>query len=360
VDMKIIFKPFNYFFIGCSYLASKKIIVILLFVLFIWLIDVSVGYKEEELKQKEIISDNISKEEVNVYTTDINNFVNTKDSALKEKINCYSEGVTREELPDVIVNSINELDVLFNSNNQYFSFLYKDIQTGFTVSYNENGSIFTASTIKAPAVIYLYEAVSRGEVNLDDKLTYTSNFYNTGSGVLKTKEVNTQYSVKDLMEYTIHDSDNIAYAMLVNRFGRENIYNFWKNLGTTNIFSYNTIWGNTSASDASIYMEELYRFYLENEEYGTILMDLFKNAGWKMITNKDGEFNTANKGGWSGTSFHDVAIVFENNPYILVVMSNTGESNYNSLFTRVNSLVGSIHEEYWKYKESVCDEVKQY
>lgn len=363
--MKIIFKFINYFFAGFSYIMSKKVIAILVLGLFMYLTNTTYAYKEEIHNYKEEIRnqkieniDNNNKEEVKVY--DNSNYEIDKNTALKEVISCYKKNITREELSVEVNNKINELNELFKSNEEYFSFLYKDIETGFTISYNENGSIFTASSIKAPAMIYLYEQASLGKINLDEKLTYTSNFYNDGSGVIQYKDYNTEYTVKELIEYVIIESDNIAYAMLMNRFSRKNIYDFWTNLGTKDIFKYDTIWGYTNALDASIYMEELYKFYLENEEYGNKLMELFKNAGWKMITNKDREFNTANKGGWSEKSFHDIAIVFENNPYILIIMSNTGEGDYNTLFSTTNRLVGEIHEEYWKYKESVCGKIKQY
>ena len=114
---------------------------------------------------------------------------------------------------------------------------------------------------KLQAMIYLYKKASTGEIDLNEKLLYNGNFY--------------------LINYTIHDSDNTAYAMLMNRFGRKNIYNYWKEKGTKNIFMYDTIWETTSANDAVIYMEELYKFYIENDEYGNKLMEYFKNAEWK-------------------------------------------------------------------------------
>lgn len=107
-------------------------------------------------------------------------------------------------------------------------------------------------------------------------------------------------------------------------------------------------------------MKELYRFSKENQEYGGRLMEYFKNAEWKLITDKNGEFHTANKGGWSGTAIHDVAIVFDKNPYVLVIMSNTGESNYSYLFKKTSDLVGKMHEEYWKYKVEACNGIPQY
>ena len=75
-------------------------------------------------------------------------------------------------------------------------------------------------------------------------------------------------------------------------------YNFWQNKGAKNIFKYNTIWGYTSTNDALLYMRELYQFSKENEEYGAKLLEHFKKAKWKLITDKNGEYNTANKGGF--------------------------------------------------------------
>ena len=79
-----------------------------------------------------------------------------------------------------------------------------------------------------------------------------------------------------------------------------------------------------------------------------------------MITGSDGTYNTANKGGWSGDAIHDVSIVFDENPYILVVMSNMGNSSYNYLFNETSKLVGHLHNDYWKYKVDICSNIKLY
>lgn len=358
--MKKVMQIFNYFFIGFSFLANKKLIAILTVALFIALLNVSTGYREELLLKEQDMIFEKKTPEIKYYNDTNNTNINEKTSAASKLVECLSQSIETDKLNNNIKEKINELYQFYNGNDEYFSFLYKDLYTGFTVSYNEDAPIFTASTIKAPAMIYLYEEASKKNVDLEEKLTYTSNFYSGGSGVLKNKEQNTEYTVKQLIEYAIHDSDNIAYAILINRFKRENILKFWQELGTKNIFTLNTIWGTTSAKDASIYMQELYRFYLEDEQYGTILMKQFQNADWKMITNRLGEYNTANKGGWSDNAIHDVAIVFEENPYLLVIMSNTGTSDYMTLFTKTSTLVGQLHEEYWKSKEEICSNIKQY
>lgn len=359
--MKRIIRFINYFFIGFSYLANQKIFAILTVALFFCLLDVSSGFQEElRMKEKEMIFEK-GKDELKYYQdSGLEEISISKNIAAIDLENCFKNSIDENSVGEAVQKQIQELKELYGNNQEYFSFLYQDLYSGFTVSYNEEEPIFTASTIKAPAMIYLYEQASEGKIDLNEKLVYTSNFYSGGSGVLQTLPVNTSYTVNQLIEYAIHDSDNIAYAMLMNRFKRENVLDFWQKKGTKQIFTLNTIWGVTSAKDASIYMKELYQFYLNNDSYGNTLMEYFKNAEWKLITNQAGEFQTANKGGWSGVAIHDVAIIFDKNPYILVIMSNTGESNYTYLFQKTSQLVGKLHEEYWKYKEKICSEIKQY
>lgn len=317
------------------------------------------NYDKDNINEKDFkkLNPNIS-----YYYNNDNDINISKEIAASSLVNCIKEEIATDNLNDSIKNYINDLDSLFNESYNYFSFVYKDIYTGFTISYNADSPIFTASSIKAPAMIYLYEKASIGEIDLNEELIYDGRFYSEGSGVLKDKAYNTSYTIDTLINYTIHDSDNIAYAMLMNRFGRENIYNFWTEKGTKNIFMYDTIWGTASANDAVIYMSELYNFYIENEEYGTKLMNYFKNADWKQITDKNGNYNTANKGGWADGAFHDIAIVFDKNPYILAIYSNTGNNygDYRYLFDTTSKLVGNLHTEYWKQKMNNCNNIEQY
>ncbi|MBQ8681400.1 MAG: serine hydrolase [Bacilli bacterium] len=358
--MKWILKFIYYFYVGLTFLLSKKIFIILTIAMFISLIQVSSGYQEELIQKEQEMMFETKKSEIKYYNEEGQNTKYGETTAISELIDCYQEGIDTNSIPNNISKYIAELNQLYKQDNAHFSFLYQDLFSGFTVSYNEETPIFTASTIKAPAMIYLYEMASQDKIDLNERLTYTKEFYNGGSGILKNKEVNTTYTIDELIKYSIINSDNIAYSMLMNRFTREKTLTFWQGLGTKQIFTLNTIWGVTSAKDASIYMKELYKFSKENEEYGSKLMEYFKNTEWKLITNKNGEFNTANKGGWSDNAIHDVAIVFDNNPYTLVIMSNLGETEYNYLFQQTSNLIGNLHYEYWKYKTETCNNISQY
>jgi len=304
-----------------------------------------ITYKEEEMAK--VYEDNEIDSEV------------LKKMAASELVNCISSPIDMNNLPDSINNIITEINNYYNRSYNYFSFAYKDIFTGFTVSYNANQDIFTASAIKGPTDIYIYEMASQGKVDLDEVVTYTSNYYNTGSGVLKNKPINSQYSIRTLLEYSTVTSDNAAHNMLMDKYGRENMLNFWSNLGTNAIFTANNNWGVMNAHDALIYMSELYRFYAQDDVYGEAIMNNFIKAYPTFLKGKS-DVLVANKSGWSGTAIHDVAIIFADNPYIVVALSNTGESDYVSYFNNANELAYRLHEAYWKYKMDTCNNIKQY
>lgn len=352
---------FVYIGIGiCSILTSKVTILVLVISLAMALVQVTSGFREEVAKKDEEMMYISEVPSIDYYYDSVKIEDYGDSMAITDMIKCYQETTSIDKLPSNIIDKLEELEKLYNNDRRAISFIYQDLFSGFTVSYNADGAIFTASTIKAPAMIYIYEMASQGKIDLNEKLVYTSNFYHGGTGVIQTKPFNTEYTIEELLQYTIYDSDNIGYKMLMNRFGRENIYNFWQSKGTKNIFKYNTIWGYISANDILIYMKDLYQFSRENEEYGAKLLEHFKKARWKLITDKNGEYNTANKGGWSNETIHDIAIVFDQNPYILAILTNMGDSSYMRFFNETSKKIGKLHEEYWKYKSDKCSNIKLY
>lgn len=283
-----------------------------------------------------------------------------KDAAASELVNCINTSIDINDLPESVTSIIREINDYYNMSNNHFAFKYKDIYTGFSVSYNENQRIYSASTIKAPKDIYLYEMASLGKVDLNEKIKYTKKHYVYGSGVIKNSKYGTMYDVKTLLRYSTVISDNVAHNMLMDRYGRKNMLEFWQQLGTNAIFMANNNWGVINAHDADIYMSELYRFYSEDEIYGKEVMNNFMNATPKFIKGKNG-YKVANKSGWGASSIHDISIVFADNPYIVVALSNLGQTDYYmSYFNKVNDLTYRLHTEYWKYKMEMCENIKQY
>lgn len=320
----------------------------------------SYSFKLEQYEEDTKTYDKNIDATVKIYEGNDLNYESYSNNAANSLVECLKSKVDINNLPENISNVVNKINDYYNESNNHFAFAYKDLYTGFSVTYNESQQVFTASTIKAPTDLYIYEMASLGKIDLDEEMTYTSNYYNPKSGKLKFNEFNTKYTVRELLRLSTVYSDNAAHNMLEDKFGRVNMLNFWKEKGTEKIFTQNTNWGVLNAHDAIIYMEELYNFYLTNEEYGGAIMENFKNASPKFIKGKN-DYPVANKSGWGNTSIHDVSIIFAENPYIIVALSTLGKTDiYRSYFENANNLAYELHTEYWKYKTESCSNIKQY
>ena len=312
-----------------------------------------------EYENYEIEIENKMDQDMHIYNSKNLDSDVLKNVAASELTRCINENLDINDLPNSVKNIINEINEFYNETNNHFAFMYKDIYTGFTVGYNEYQTIFAASTIKAPTDIYIYEMASIGEIDLDEELTYTPYQFVEGSGDLQNQPMYTTYKTRDLLEYSTVYSDNIAHNILIDNYGRKNMLNFWSNLGTTAIFTQDNNWGVTNANDAMIYMSELYRFYVTNNEYADALMNNFIRAIPKFIPSQN-NYVVANKSGWRGTTVHDASIIFADNPYIVVALSNMGYEDYSSYFNKVSDLAYKLHSAYWKYKMNLCENIKQY
>lgn len=258
------------------------------------------------------------------------------------------EGLTYREYLSNLEYLKEELYRTFRASSEVACFVYYDIITGYTFSFNPDVEVPTSSSIKASMSIYIMNQVSQGKAELTEKLTYTEDLYNPGSGRIKTHSVGTQYTVGQLLEYMMIDSDNIAYQMLLRHFGYKNSQNFWFSHGTTTTYKRGTSWGTINANDALIYMRRLYSFYLEDEDYGEKLMDLFKRARFRFLFRSANDMEIAHKSGSTTASTNDLVLVFDEHPYIFIVLTRkNAELGHGDFFAKASKDVQTFHQYFW-------------
>ncbi|MBQ8192611.1 MAG: serine hydrolase [Bacilli bacterium] len=348
----------NHFILGLKVLFTNHIFQITTLTLSFILVSVVV-YKALNLRNKvdkyEDIENQIEEKmetEIKINYQEKNNTSQLTGAAALSS--CLKQPLTEEEITDELLKMTKSLEDIFNSSNYNFAFKYKDIYTGFSISYNSSQPIFAASTIKAPEAIYIYEQAEKGTINLNDTITYTSGYYSNGTGVLKNTKFGVDYTIRKLVSYSIIHSDNAAHLMLNNKYKSDNMYNYWTNLGTNTIFKSKGSWGNITADDATIYMEELYKYYINNNQYSEELLNYFTKS-WKVISTPNNNLKIASKSGWSKNSLHDTALIFDENPYTLVILTNRGYVDYQSFFNKVSTLIYNFHKEYWNEKTKLCN-----
>lgn len=116
-------------------------------------------------------------------------------------------------LDDSQTASIDEAIADFAYYGYQTGFVVLDLHTGKGIGYNADEEFFSASTIKAPFVAFLWQSfIEGGSVELDDTLVKDVTY--GGTGVMASEEDKLEYELEEVIADTIIYSDNTGYAML--------------------------------------------------------------------------------------------------------------------------------------------------
>ncbi|MGN1311413.1 MAG: immunoglobulin-like domain-containing protein [Bacilli bacterium] len=226
------------------------------------------------------------------------NSITRKISVKKNTI--YNPNIYRPD--DTIVRYIKE-------NNYNVSIGYYNLITGEEYYYQENKIYYGASLIKTLEAIYLYD------------------------NNLVTEEL------KPYIKKAISISDNDAHYYLLNRIGKNNLKNYGIALGALNTLTGTTdSYGNTTVRDQIIYLKKLYNLSKNNYELKSYFINDYGNYL------KFNDLTIMHKYGYYGQYYHDVGIVLEDNPYVIVILTNHGNSNKKEVINNLSKLMYSYHK----------------
>lgn len=282
-----------------------------------------------------------------------NNFVSSKNNnSIQNYINCYEYPIKEENFTNEMNQKLNEIYELFKNQNYTVSFAYEDIYSGLHISYNENQLYFSASAIKAPVALYLYKQAEEGKIDLNTYMEYTQNFFVEGSGNLQYAEIGSSYTLKNLTYKTIVESDNIAYQMISSKADPLGVKKYWKEKGATDFWNY-SIWGNITAHDGVIYMKDLYEYSTNNTDLSNELMNYFYNSVSPQISSPKNN-KIAHKSGWRADTIYDTAVIYDEYPYVVAIMTNMGFGDYHTFYSNASKLIEEFHDIYWQAKANYC------
>ncbi|QEI04651.1 serine hydrolase [Pigmentiphaga aceris] len=94
-----------------------------------------------------------------------------------------------------------------------------DLTTGIAVAHRAHESWYLASMVKVPVALAVMQAVDRGEISLDTRMTLRAADYVDGAGNTNSMAPGTALSVRHLIEQMIIYSDNTASDMLIELVG---------------------------------------------------------------------------------------------------------------------------------------------
>lgn len=220
---------------------------------------------------------------------------------------------------------------------------FKDLTSGKAFGVNEKAPIPAASTVKVAVVLYASNLVSQGKLSWDERLTYYSDRdWRSGAGTMQyTAKDGESFTIRELCEKAIRDSDNVAWKMLERRLGKENLISFMWGLGGENVYPGGQNISN--AKDNAVYMEAALNFAKESPEGGKLIFDL-ANTVWNTGLNRYiDEVVVAHKEGDITGVADDVGIIYAAHPYILSIMSQ-GHDDVEAGFELIGQLSRIIYD----------------
>ena len=242
-----------------------------------------------------ILTYTVSDSSKNVSSVDRKIIVKAREEKIKEG-NDYSKNSNYDKISDYI---------LLNGYN--VSIGYYNLITGKTYLYDENKIYYGASLIKTLDAIYLY-----------DNNLVTSD-------------------LKDYIEAAIERSDNDAHYYLINYIGKNNLKDYGISLGAKYTLYGNDNYGSTNVIDQMIYMKKLFALSKNNDELRNLFINNYGN--YMQI---DGVINM-HKYGYYGKNYHDVGIFFDDEPYVLVILTEHGNNNEKDVINDISNLMYKYH-----------------
>lgn len=204
-------------------------------------------------------------------------------------------------------------------------------------NYNEETMYETASTIKVPIAMYIYDLAKKNPSILEDTISITDWDYEGGTGILQGYQMGTPFTTEELIKDMIIYSDNIATNMLLRTY-----FNEPSNLSQELTPYFGEADYENHESNSGNRLIALQYLYKHSDEYKT-LISYMANTEYRDYIPKylPDSILIANKIGITGGTIHDYALIETDAYTYLITLSMDGIDNEES---RMAELSKSIYD----------------
>ncbi len=275
--------------------------------------------------------------------------ISTEDKKIHDYYyECIEKPVTDSDISRLRIKE-DELKVFFSRLNA--SIYYYDLTTGYEFKINEDETYYAASTIKVLSALYLYSKARSGSVDLNDTVKYLSKYDEEQD---KSAYFNYKHGdnikVRDLVELSLVHSDNLAYYMLVQYIGRTSLVNYALSLGAKNPLNVD-LFGEVTVNDMFAYLKELSNFFSINDVYSRELNNFMVISDQNDL--KLPGIDAATKYGEFGMFYHNIGIIYDEHPYILVVLTKDGKNEEE--IQNISYKVKELHNRFYNLRKTNCE-----
>ncbi|MFV0466895.1 MAG: serine hydrolase [Lachnospiraceae bacterium] len=244
---------------------------------------------------------------------------------------------------DSRLNLISRIEAELKSYNGCMGIYISDGK-GTKIAIRDQEKFETASTIKMFILAALFAEVEKGNLSLHENLIYKEEHVVDGSGILKSLELGTALSVKNLATLMIIISDNIATNMIIQYVTVEKINQFILELGLLHTKLHNSInferyeaLGTTTPSEYGVLLEKLAAGTLVSQQASMQMMEICKMQHYNTMLTKqfppyfmDSDnyeeeiISVASKSGSMDACRNDGGIIMTPYGYYVIVLLNKG------------------------------------
>ena len=270
-----------------------------------------------------------------IYTTQKTTFqknqisknISVHDLGLVDK-NLYTYGNINKQLA-------NQLKSILKNYDNNISIACWSTDGSRAVLYNTQQTYFSACTIKMPVMYAYCKQMDDGVIDPNEKLTYQKRHWHQGSGEIRYHAYGNQYTTQELVEKSLSISDNVAYKMLLERYGKEPLKQLAKQLDCESIvFSDGSKWAkNINARDLMVVWSDIYDYFCSDSTNAKMLKNACTNTKFNYGTKRLTEYDYSHKSGDNFGEFrayHDAGIVWSDVPYVYVVLTHSEGTSYDS------------------------------
>ncbi|PIU48182.1 MAG: hypothetical protein COS94_03480 [Candidatus Hydrogenedentes bacterium CG07_land_8_20_14_0_80_42_17] len=105
------------------------------------------------------------------------------------------------------------------------------LNSGYEMEFRSGKVVRAASVIKLPICVAVMSLCRKGKGSLPEPISLVEEDRTSGSGILRHRRFNRDYTVEELIKLMILESDNTATNALIRRFGLEEIQNEFEKAG---------------------------------------------------------------------------------------------------------------------------------
>lgn len=141
-----------------------------------------------------------------------------------------------KDIPNFSKKEINDLKTLMDSKTGKYGLYIKDLSSGETYTYNENKNMYGASLYKIPVAIAVFKEIEKGNISLDQVIEFKEEDSSPGAGSIQNSEFGKNYTIEELLNLLLKESDNVAQNMLIRIIGRDAVARTFPQAVTDNVF----------------------------------------------------------------------------------------------------------------------------